>query len=188
MNVDPGWPPSVQTVPLYDSPASPAINIRRCFTSQIIHASRFISPLLCFFATIRSHVDAGRSGVSFSANKWFLPNIISHPGVPFLVASDAFLFSLFFLLFLFLVIKKKKTSSDFPETQPTLISRSVLFFFSFFYPVTEKPSTKLKHTRGVVKMGVDDIVSVIRMRGLKTKVLVECCHVNKPSVAPLTIS
>lgn len=104
------------------------------------------------------------------------------------MASDAFLFSLFFLLFLFLVIKKKKNLLRLSRNPAYTYLSLGTFFFSFFYPVTEKPSTKLKHTRGVVKMGVDDIVSVIRMRGLKTKVLVECCHVNKPSVAPLTIS
>lgn len=59
--------------------------------------------------------------------------------------------------FVFLIPHHKETSSVFPETQPTLMSCWVRFFF-LFPPVTEKPSTKLKHTRGSGENGVDDIV------------------------------
>lgn len=66
------------------------------------------------------------------------------------------------LSFLFLVIKK--TSPDISEAYTYL---------------------RLRHTRGVVKMGQGDIVSVI---WINTKVWFECCHVNKPSLAQITIS
>lgn len=61
-------------------------------------------------------------------------------------------------------------------------------FSSFLDVASEKPSTKLKHTRGAVKMGQMTLFHWYGCTASKTKVLVEFCQVNKPSVAPLTKS
>lgn len=147
LNVDQGWQPSVQTVWLYDSPACKAINIRSSFTSQIIHTSQLI---LCalpwhYFAF---YLKWGKRTCHIIFSKqWFLSSIIWQPCVPFTVASGAFVF---------LILPHKE--NFFSVSRNPAYTYLLLGTFFFFFLVTEKPSSKLKHTRGSGENGVDDIV------------------------------
>lgn len=59
--------------------------------------------------------------------------------------------------FVFLIPHHKENLFSLPRN-PAYTYVLLGAFFFFFPPVTEKPSTKLKHTRGSGENGVDDIV------------------------------
>lgn len=130
VNVDPGWPPSVQTVSLYDSPASPAINIRRRFTPQIIHTSRFISPLLCFPPLFVLVLTPAEVVCHFQQTSDFCltssHTLVSH----FPVASGAFFF------FAFLIPRHKEKNLLRLSRNPAYTYLLLGTFFLFFYPIT----------------------------------------------------
>lgn len=80
----------------------------------------------------------------------FQSNIIVRPRVPLTVSSCAFVCPIpCHKENLFRLTNKKKKKHTHPAYTYLLLGT----FFSFFNPVAEKASTKLKHTRGVVKMG-----------------------------------
>lgn len=107
---------------------------QRHFLKRFTHCSR--SSVTCLGTISPFMLSLGR--IIFS-KQWFPSSIIWQPCVPFTVASGAFVF---------LILSHKEN----------LFSVSRNPAYTYLLLGTEKPSSKLKHTRGSGENGVDDIV------------------------------
>lgn len=86
----------MQTVWLYDSHASPTINIRRSFSDNsqvpIYGVCSFFFRHYLGFYKCSPQLRQTEVVCHFQQQQWFQSNIILHPCVPFTVASGAFVF------------------------------------------------------------------------------------------------